>query len=56
MESFAKLINHFKPLTIFAKRSILDVWLSEYSELVWSEVAKQVFWLTTKLIFWVERF
>ena len=26
MERFAKIVNGFKPLTIFAKRSILDVW------------------------------
>ena len=32
MESFAKIVNGFKPLTIFAKLSILDVWLgSEYT-------------------------
>ena len=26
MEHFAKIINGFQPFTIFAKRSILDVW------------------------------
>ena len=26
MEHFAKIVNGLKPLTIFAKRSILDVW------------------------------
>ena len=28
MELFAKLVNDFKLLTIFAKSSILDVWLN----------------------------
>ena len=27
MEHFAKIVNIFKPLTIFAKTTILDVWL-----------------------------
>ena len=27
MERFAKIINGYKPLIIFAKRSILHVWL-----------------------------
>ena len=27
MESFMKIVNSWKPLTIFAKSSILDVWL-----------------------------
>lgn len=27
MELFVKITNSFKPLIIFAKRSILDVWL-----------------------------
>ena len=32
MERFAKIINGFQPLTIFAKQSILDVWQdSEYA-------------------------
>ena len=32
IESFAKIVNGFMPLTIFAKRSILDVWQgSEYA-------------------------
>ena len=26
MERFAKIINDFQPLTIFAKPSILDIW------------------------------
>ena len=31
MERFAKIVNGLKPSTIFAKRSILDVWQgSEY--------------------------
>ena len=31
MENFAKIVNGWKPLTIFAKHSILDVWQdSEY--------------------------
>ena len=32
MELFAKVVNDFQPLTIFAKSYILDVWLdSEYA-------------------------
>ena len=32
MEHFAKLVNYRKPLTIFAKGSILDFWLgSKYA-------------------------
>ena len=32
MERFQKLVNGFKPLTIFSKRSILDAWQgSEYA-------------------------
>ena len=32
MERFARVVNAFKPLTIFAERSILDVWQgSEYA-------------------------
>ena len=31
-ERFAKLVNGFKPVTIFAERSILDIWQgSEYA-------------------------
>ena len=31
MDRFAKIVNSYKPLTIFAKRSILDIWQgSEY--------------------------
>ena len=31
MELFAKIVNTWKPLTIFAKNSILDIWQgSEY--------------------------
>ena len=26
MERFTKIVNGFQPLTIFSKRSILDVW------------------------------
>ena len=36
MDLFAKIINGWKTLTIFAKRSILDIWLgSEYAS-VWT--------------------
>ena len=36
MEHFAKIVNSFYPLTIFLKRSILDVWQgSEYTSLSW---------------------
>ena len=32
MKRLAKIVNGFQPLTIFAKRSILDIWQSsEYS-------------------------
>ena len=27
MERFAKIVHSFKPLTVFAERSVLDVWL-----------------------------
>ena len=41
MEIFEKIVNGFKPVTIFAKRSILDYWLgSEYASdcatVIWS--------------------
>ena len=33
MELFAKIVNSFQPVTIFAKSSILDIWLgSEYTK------------------------
>ena len=41
MERFAKIINGWKPLIIFAKRSILDVWQNSHyasesqSVLIW---------------------
>ena len=32
MERFVKIVNGYKPLTVFAKRSILDVWqCNEYA-------------------------
>ena len=38
MESFAKIVNGFQSLTIFAKRYILDVWQgSEYASWIISE-------------------
>ena len=40
MELFAKIVNSWKPLSIFAKSSILDVWQdSEYSsEILWKRI------------------
>ena len=39
MELFAKIVKHYKPFTICAKTSILDVWQgSEYA----SELASKV--------------
>ena len=40
MEGFGKIVNGWKPLTIFVKRSILNVWQGfEYaSELVWNVI------------------
>ena len=35
MERFVKIVNHFQPLTIFAKRFILDMWGGcEYSYVI----------------------
>ena len=36
VEFFGDVVNSFQPLTIFAKRSILDVWQgSEYASAQW---------------------
>ena len=38
MKRFAKIVNNWKPLTFFAKRSILDVWQgSEYTSVIFSD-------------------
>ena len=36
MERFAKIVNGYNPLTIFGKRSILDVWQSSKYTSDWS--------------------
>ena len=46
MEIFAITVNHFKPLTIFGKSSILDVWLgSEYASAIKKPSLMRTTWI-----------
>ena len=49
MERFVKIVNNFKPLTIFGKRSILDIWEDcEYAYVIYDINSVFAYWTKRK--------
>ena len=49
MERFGKIVNNLQPLTIFAKRSILDIWEGcEYAYFIYDINSVFAYWTKWK--------